>query len=150
MDDRVRVPSIGRHSVERLSGQPLAAERNALVHQPNIETREDGPAVGELRILIRHRPNSAHPDDERSLEALKAKDGIDVGAALCRPDVGRRSDAGFESQLRYADDHICPVLEKVVRESEVAIVANEGRSKESDVPLIAAARDAKWCAVSTA
>ena len=147
MEHHVRVPAIGGRPIERLAGNPLAASQHAVVRPPDVDAGEHGSPVREGRGLIGKRPDVADADDPRAVVALHANDGVEAGPSLRVADIAGRTEARLHVQLRNARDDVGAVLEKVVGQREVAVVANQRRPEESGIRVVAAARDAERRAV---
>jgi signal transduction histidine kinase len=59
MDCHIRVPTVGRSSIERLSGNPLAARQHAVTAPSDVDSREHGPPVRNAWGLVGKRPDMA-------------------------------------------------------------------------------------------
>ncbi len=150
MDNRVGVPAARGRAVEGTTRDPLAAKLHALVHPTDVDTGEDALAVREPFRQVRRRLNTTDAGNERSRETLDADHGVHAGPSNRGADVGRPADARFDGQPRHPRDHFAAVLEIVVRQREIAVVADERRPEKSRVAVVAAARDPKGRAIPAA
>src|SRR5207248_9086679 len=114
----------------------------------SVEAEELRAAVREERRLVGQRADVARAEDERPGVALKANRRIEAAASRHRADVGGRADAGLDGELRRPDDRVHAMLEEVVREREVAAVAEQRRAQKAGVGVIAAVVDAERRAVA--
>ena len=140
MHDRVRVPAVGRRALERPARHPFAAQLDSAVRPAQIDAREIAAAVFAGR-LQRLGPDVADAGDDRPIVALHAHDRIEARAAHAAADVGRRAERRLDLQARDADDEIGAVLEEVVRDAGVFVVADERRAQETGVRMVARAVD---------
>ena len=92
---------------------------------------------------MRTRVDVARADDERPGRGLSAQHAVESGRSRVLADIRRGAEARFKGQSRPADHHVGAVLEERARQGEEVVVADQRIAQESDVALIALARDAK-------
>src|SRR5919106_6601342 len=109
----------------------------------HVEARKRLPSDGEARRQIRISARVTRADHELSAIALRANRCIEALAPNGEADIVRSADACFNEQLRDAGGEHRAVFHPIVRDAEISVIANQRRSQESRISVIAAAVNAE-------
>ena len=80
---------------------------------------------------------------------LRANDAVEPRATNRLAHVLRHAEAGLDLEMRHAAKQVHPALEKVVRDREVPVVADERRAKKACVSVVGLVIEAERRAVTT-
>src|SRR5688572_13526592 len=133
-----------------MSFQELTASlKSGRMRPSRIDTCKCLPSDREACRQIRVAAGVAGPHHELSAVPLNANRGVRALASDGEAHVVGPADARFDIQLRHPGCEHRAVFEPVVRDAEVAVVADERRSKEAGVAVVASAVNAKRRAESS-